>query len=790
MRLIKCYIENFKGIDSKQIIDFEKNGLTLFDGPNGYGKTTIFETIELCVTGDLNKTKQRVNVTADLSDYSKAFFQNDDSKDVVLKIHFQREDGQNLIIIRHLPSESEGRISNERAFKPYDSLKEGIFNTYKGEVENFDSDEDFESLPRLRQQEINQFFYPNDENINLARTYLLFNYLQQEENIFFLKKSEHEKREELNFLFKTDQESEKREDVKSLLTLFKGIRDKLSEQLEKLKSQQENVDKVEHEVLFTSQELDFDKESPYKSSSLDEIEGFHERLLKKLDDLKGFTQTFDLTEFKKSKKRENLKEYSQNEALLNAFILSKYIHAEEFEKIEELKKTIDRYTAFLESEEKVSEVDDFLEEFEFDKDLVEDFKRNRELIVSLESEAGELVSIINDLNDLRARLYNQYLKLRDHKHEEKDELANCPLCGTDFESISILEESIAQKKESLVAAHKEKIDRITALKDEIVEVYVQPISEEIEKFLSEPENKLAEELYIKIKESKEYEGLYDELKSFLDTNDIDLEEFKISELKTNVELEAILKRLKANFSELIDDITIDQAKLKNSRLFADYFDQKEVLFEEFDINTIDKKRKYLESEYYTRRLSFSEKLEERLVSVQSLVDRYEAIKNIYDDEIRDFKERMIDKVQVPFYLISGKILKHYPQGMGIFINFNKGNNSIRFLANNESDHDVVHHLSSGQLAVVSIAFCLALNKVYGISKQFRFLAIDDPVQTMDDINIHSLIELMRHGFKDYQILMSTHEDDVSRYINYKFKKFNFNVNRINVQEKFYSQREG
>ncbi|MDZ7758096.1 AAA family ATPase [Rhodohalobacter sp.] len=111
MRLIKCYIENFKGIDSKQIIDFEGTGLTLFDGPNGYGKTTIFDTIELCLTGQLNKTKQRSDVTADRSDYSKAFFQNDDQEDVILKVHFQREDGQDLIIIRHLPSESEGRIS-------------------------------------------------------------------------------------------------------------------------------------------------------------------------------------------------------------------------------------------------------------------------------------------------------------------------------------------------------------------------------------------------------------------------------------------------------------------------------------------------------------------------------------------------------------------------------------------------------------------------------------------------------------------------------------------------------
>jgi exonuclease SbcC len=113
-------------------------------------------------------------------------------------------------------------------------------------------------------------------------------------------------------------------------------------------------------------------------------------------------------------------------------------------------------------------------------------------------------------------------------------------------------------------------------------------------------------------------------------------------------------------------------------------------------------------------------------------------------------------------------------------------NRIRFLTESESDHDVVHHLSSGQLAVVSLAFCLALNKVYSISKGFRFLAIDDPVQTMDDINIHALIELIRHDFSDYQIILSTHEDDISSYINYKFKKFDFDVRRLNVQKAFYA----
>lgn len=38
------------------------------------------------------------------------------------------------------------------------------------------------------------------------------------------------------------------------------------------------------------------------------------------------------------------------------------------------------------------------------------------------------------------------------------------------------------------------------------------------------------------------------------------------------------------------------------------------------------------------------------------------------------------------------------------------------------------------------------------------LLIDDPLQTMDDLNISSFIELLRNDFKDKQIILSTHEE--------------------------------
>ena len=73
----------------------------------------------------------------------------------------------------------------------------------------------------------------------------------------------------------------------------------------------------------------------------------------------------------------------------------------------------------------------------------------------------------------------------------------------------------------------------------------------------------------------------------------------------------------------------------------------------------------------------------------------------------------------------------------------------------------------------------ALNKKYSKSK---LLLIDDPVQSMDDINAAGFVELLRNDFADRQIILSTHEQMLSTYIRYKFKKFNIDSMRIDLSK--------
>jgi exonuclease SbcC len=57
IKLGRMRLENFKSFIEPIFFDFTGNDLVLFDGPNGFGKTTIFDAVELCFTGKISRVK-------------------------------------------------------------------------------------------------------------------------------------------------------------------------------------------------------------------------------------------------------------------------------------------------------------------------------------------------------------------------------------------------------------------------------------------------------------------------------------------------------------------------------------------------------------------------------------------------------------------------------------------------------------------------------------------------------------------------------------------------------------
>ena len=64
--------------------------------------------------------------------------------------------------------------------------------------------------------------------------------------------------------------------------------------------------------------------------------------------------------------------------------------------------------------------------------------------------------------------------------------------------------------------------------------------------------------------------------------------------------------------------------------------------------------------------------------------------------------------------------------------------------------------------------------------------VDDPCQSLDELNIASFVEIIKNEFKDTQLLLSTHEDRIAGYINYKCEKAGKNIKLYNVQNELYA----
>ena len=56
---------------------------------------------------------------------------------------------------------------------------------------------------------------------------------------------------------------------------------------------------------------------------------------------------------------------------------------------------------------------------------------------------------------------------------------------------------------------------------------------------------------------------------------------------------------------------------------------------------------------------------------------------------------------------------------------------------------------------------------------------------MDEMNMASFVELLRNEFTDRQIILSTHENNISLYFRYKFLKYGLSVGKLNVKQQLY-----
>lgn len=87
-------------------------------------------------------------------------------------------------------------------------------------------------------------------------------------------------------------------------------------------------------------------------------------------------------------------------------------------------------------------------------------------------------------------------------------------------------------------------------------------------------------------------------------------------------------------------------------------------------------------------------------------------------------------------------------------------------------------MSSGQVSALSLAFFLFLNKIHA---REPLILIYDPSQSLDEVIVASLADLLRCELKYCQQVVSSHKDGISAYMRYRFDRAGLAASSLNMQ---------
>ncbi|MBM7868126.1 AAA family ATPase [Heliobacterium gestii] len=821
-KIKSLYIENFKLVE-KAVLDFENIDLIVLDGPNGFGKTTIFDAIELIITNKINR-----NATIITSDMRTGFeyspYIKNKELDIILVGEFINSTGKifsKIIYMSHnAPTTTSNRPECFDRFKPY-YYDGSIFNdlntvniTYTDLVEQY-SNKVKSIITDLKENQATEF------SNGVFNFFNNFYYIEQENNTYYLKLPEKDRIKQIDTLFGTGSEKEQLKKIEEFLNKIRIEHRTLSAQIDLIKQEIEEVEreisgKIKTESISYRSLLkdcgvhkDWDREdiqvTKENKDKIDEEIQLLEHYVKFNVDYRNdnFNKTIDNYIEKKELMRNAtiLGYWIQNNDELYNQIVKKYNNS----------KIAHESLVNLQKESIITKINDAiidkLKEIlggNHDYDAIKISLKN---IVLKQKGSGELSKLIQNMNNTRMSLMRVYDEVRDKTVLTDNE---CPLCGYTWETYEKMIENITSKRQSLLSlldsSTKEIEDDIDVLYNKHINLLINSINE----YLKTSDNIVDDDFFIQITKTYKHKSEVAKYLKWCTDNKFDFFRFcnqkKEAYLFTDEVYKTIcdeMKGLKKEISpEFIEVEKVPISKLKH--IFDSCFGSKIENIAFVTLEHIKEKKMYIESVYFNALYTKKQNLVERK---RKETEKFDVLNNwtkgiqkddvrnkmplyticdIYSKEISKRHKKLIQDVEIPFYIFSGKILQYYQKGIGVFLDTGDDKNSaksIRFISDIKNKHDVVHSMSSGQIAGVVIAWSLALNKVYSSQNNFNAILIDDPVQTMDDINMASLVDLLRNEFSDKQLIISTHEDYVSRYMRYKFKKSGLTEKCINVKEK-------
>ncbi len=756
-KLNRLSFENFK-LFKNRVFDFKASDLIILDGPNGFGKTTIFDALELVFTKKVSRIRNLAHGTAGATDFLWLNKQDSPSR-----ICAEFKSDSDLLVISVELDPSKVRKS-ERQADNWD-----MFHRYQ--LDSFDSKT---VLKELDQKQINdRFNFPN-----LKGNYKRLFYVQQQESLHFLKTSEKDKTSALSAFLGTEEAEEEKKNIGTKLKIVSGGVNNLTDIIKELKTNKAKLMQMDAAPSFIDLELDRAWDAAdftFKSEEQEQILVD----LSKITDLKTHFSHFK--NYSLAARCQRLQD--KPELFLDTLFLHNQLPIEDLTKIQKTQKFAQSQLKALTKEhvlaapEKVK-ILELLEGFAPDLDATLWQIRWKELADG-NKELSQLDSILNELDQARRETQNSFDALAKSRNEE---ITDCPLCGHPWETLDKLKNQFIIQHKNLSSFQSEKSKKIEQQVDQIL-LDLKPLFDGIDNYLKENDYEEAFWKRLELVQSTmqhrivllhfiEEQGKQEWLTQFAATPKKNFDD----ETQVSIAFKAKLESIKPPY-----DPALDYEPLKTT--FKDVFADDPAKVELLTLDGLTAKEQYLNWQFSLAADSLIEKEQKDLISLKAIETKIKALVEKYKNKIEGQQTAAANSIGIPFYLYSGKILQNYQNGLGAQLRISKNSKApMKLVSKFESDQDILNSMSSGQLSGIVMALTLSLNQAFCSDSNLGMLMIDDPLQTMDDINLASLIELLRSGFKGKQLILSTHEDHLSQLIQYRFKQYGYEPAVVNLMQ--------
>ncbi|WP_201584276.1 recombinase RecF [Psychrobacter jeotgali] len=767
-KISRIEISSFKAF-KHILLDAEDSSLVTLDGPNGFGKTSTFDAIELLLTGQISRIKRlfRVVMLDKKKNYTDNLYWNTRSShlDIWIKIEFKDEENT-LVLARKASVEDVEKKTNNKA---------DIFDYFfLYELECFESNDFYTQNMR------DESFIKSKFGEGFVENYSILNYLEQGQNQYLLSTKVDKRKNDLENLIKTSE-------INIEIGNCKSVERKLSSFINNSDRAKKKIElETRRSSLLETLGGDQDSNNYIRISTTAAIPTWDMEALPSSYRSEDYTmyesevqELINLVPFKEAIKNRiyNIKidtYLSSNKELIK--ILAKVgndIYLKE--ELDKAKKEIDLLQiakAILQKDEKEIKFSEIQQNAVLNSSNIEHLEIMIIYRNELLSSTSEKSAIANELHNLKEKIIKEHYKLHPNDH-------SCPLCNTDWHSQEKLLSVIKEREESIadsLSSEDKKLYELLSLIRADLDIILESINSKYEPLIINYQSELHQFLINNHEKITNIESLIDRLK------ELNIP-YPISFVANNVEVDE-------NFLALSNSIRLLK-KIENQILPINWENTITTVFKDIEdfykVQSDDllKKIKYIIQKANEAKNADLKDINRDLANhIQKdkaallAKEKVNKLKTLLIECEKSYANQTISEIELIFHIYSGRLIQNYQRGLGLFIESREGN-ELKFTTAEKSEHDSILSMSSGQLSAVGLAFFLALNRVYATTP---IILIDDPTQSLDEINIASLIDLLRCELKDRQLIVSSHEEDISSYMRYKFSKAGLNSRTFNMQE--------